>query len=74
MLRQAFANQMSNRPIDKTIKLPSKSTLKKNKTTVSTLISSAELDESSKFINEPLSGTPPDKYFMHNLLLRMEKV
>jgi hypothetical protein len=74
MLRQQFDNQKKTQPIEKPIKLPSPITITKKKNTINVLKSSVELGEISKFINEPIAGTPPDKYFMHNLLLRMDKV
>ena len=74
MLSQAFANQKTTRSIGKKIKLPTQNTITKNKNTIRILNTSVELGEIGKFINEPVAGTPPDKYFMHNLLLRMENV
>jgi hypothetical protein len=73
MLSREFIKQGATKKNATTIKFPKQYTVEKSKINKKALNTSGELEENCKFSNEPVAGTPPDKYFMHNLLLRMEK-
>ena len=73
MLSREFIKQGATKKNATTIKFPKQYALEEIKNKKKALNTSGELEENCKFSNEPIAGTPPDKYFMHNLLMRMEK-
>ena len=65
--------ELSKKSPTKTIDLPKKYFIKEQKPTNNRNVSTDTLGEMSNFTNDPISSTPPDGYFMHNLRVRMEK-
>jgi len=74
MLRQALCKTTYKKTPEKAIILPKQHTVEEIKKNDTTARSSDNLAEICNFDNDPISCTPPDGYFMHNLRLRMEKV
>ena len=74
MLRQALCKTTYKKTPEKAIILPKQQTVEEIKKNDTTTRSSDNLAEMCNFNNDPISCTPPDGYFMHNLRLRMEKV
>ena len=73
MLRQALCKTAYKNTPEKAIILPIQQTIDEIKKNDSAARSSDNLAEMCNFNNDPISCTPPDGYFMHNLRLRMEK-
>ena len=73
MLRQEFFKQNEGKIPTKTIKLPEQKTIDCILINDGKISTSDNLGEISNFNNDPISCTPPDGHFMHNLKSRMEK-
>jgi len=73
MLRRELSKLPCKKTPEKVIKLPKQQTIEEMKKNDSTARSSDNLAEMCNFNNDPISCTPPDGYFIHNLRLRMGK-
>ena len=73
MLRQELFKQNMEKNPTKTIKLPEQKTIECILINDSKISTSDNLGEMCNFYNDPISCTPPDGHFMHNLKSRMEK-
>jgi hypothetical protein len=73
MLRQELFKQNAGKIPTKTIKLPRQKTIDHTAINDGKISTSDNLGEMSNFNNDPISCTPPDGYFIHNLKYRMGK-
>ncbi len=73
MLCQEFSKKNVGKRPTKIIKLPQQNTLNCAIINNTKILPSDNLGEMSNFNNDPISCSPPDGYFMHNLKSRMEK-
>lgn len=74
MLRQELSKKNVGKNPTKMIKLPKQNTVDYTAINNNKLSTNDNLGEICNFNNDPISCTPPDGYFMHNLKLRMENV
>jgi len=73
MLRQEFSKKNVGIKPTKIIKLPQQNNVDCALISNNKISTSDNLGEMCNFNNDPISCSPPDGYFMHNLKLRMEK-